>query len=319
MAKNYNFEKLLEEGFENATQHFYDEDVEENADFRAESGIKAIIKRTVVGETCPWCEELEGVYEYGKHPKDIFRRHRNCDCVVEYITEKERTNVHTKITFDRERKERIELLKNIDNYDNNYSLKSKYKINQIKYQDVEKVDNEVIEIIKEEFKGYKPSKLVDGDKSICYFKFNDTKNSINKSIYRAIVNKAYPAEDTNVDLGNPALANSIHERIHDVVNQLIMNKVGIKNEQEVSPIQEYLFRIEKEDFIERMFNVFDDIHPKTANDVYNYIKQHISVRAAKPIELLPEASVAAFGFKKHDKHCDMLVDFLKKEWKDAIK
>ena len=107
MAKNYDFETLLEEGFENISQHFYDEEVETNADFRANSGIKAIIKRTMVGETCPWCEELEGVYEYGKHPKDIFRRHRNCDCVVEYITEKERTNVHTKQVFKRARETRI--------------------------------------------------------------------------------------------------------------------------------------------------------------------------------------------------------------------
>lgn len=119
------YEKFIEEVIPNATQHFYDEEIETNAEFRADSGIKAIIKRVLVGETCQWCEELAGVYEYGKHPSDVFRRHRNCDCIVEYITNKERTNVHTKATIKKAREERLDMAKEFNDFLKNESARRK--------------------------------------------------------------------------------------------------------------------------------------------------------------------------------------------------
>lgn len=131
MAKNYNFEKLLEEGFENVTQHFYDEDVETNAEFRESSGIKAVIRRELVGETCAWCEALAGVYEYGKHPKEVFSRHRNCDCIVTYETSKERTNVWTKKRESDQRIKRIEFNGNQERFAERSDETSEFKRNDV--------------------------------------------------------------------------------------------------------------------------------------------------------------------------------------------
>lgn len=122
---NYDYETLLIEAFENLCQHFYDEEVETNAAFQEESGVKAIIRRVLVGETCQWCEDLAGVYEYGKHPPDVFRRHKNCDCIVEHITSKERTDVHTKRKYQKAREQRIDLLKEMDVYNRYESIRRK--------------------------------------------------------------------------------------------------------------------------------------------------------------------------------------------------
>ena len=42
---------------------------------------------------------LEGEYEYPDVPKDVYRRHENCDCTVEYISAGKRQDVWTKRTW----------------------------------------------------------------------------------------------------------------------------------------------------------------------------------------------------------------------------
>lgn len=37
------------------------------------------LSRTIVGETCQWCRDLQGVYTYPTD--DLFRRHADCDCL----------------------------------------------------------------------------------------------------------------------------------------------------------------------------------------------------------------------------------------------
>jgi hypothetical protein len=56
------------------------------------------IIRASVGGCCKWCNDVAGVYEYPNVPKDVFRRHRYCRCIVEYDPGdgSKRKNVHTK-------------------------------------------------------------------------------------------------------------------------------------------------------------------------------------------------------------------------------
>jgi len=79
-----------------------DESVKRNAEFVSDSGVKAYIIRTTTGKCCEWCTNIAGKYEYGQEPKDIYRRHANCDCVVEYVTDGKSQNVHTKKWKDNE-------------------------------------------------------------------------------------------------------------------------------------------------------------------------------------------------------------------------
>lgn len=46
---------------------------------------------------CEWCTRQSGRYEYpDKVPADVYKRHDNCKCTVEYVTNSRKQNVHTK-------------------------------------------------------------------------------------------------------------------------------------------------------------------------------------------------------------------------------
>ena len=83
-------------GLENALRATADDMVKSNAEFATSSGLTAKIVRSTSGECCAWCSSIAGTYTYGSEPKDVYRRHNNCDCTVEYVTSKGSQNVHSK-------------------------------------------------------------------------------------------------------------------------------------------------------------------------------------------------------------------------------
>lgn len=92
---------VLDQPIVNFGQHVVDETARTNADFHSRSGLSPTIRRTMVSETCDWCEKLAGVYNYEDvkrtgHP--VFMRHRKCDCLVEYDPRDgtSKINAHTK-------------------------------------------------------------------------------------------------------------------------------------------------------------------------------------------------------------------------------
>lgn len=46
-----------------------------------ESGKRPTVTRSIVSESCPWCDNLAGTYT--DPGPDVFRRHRGCDCRIE--------------------------------------------------------------------------------------------------------------------------------------------------------------------------------------------------------------------------------------------
>lgn len=93
----------------NTTQSFYDDFVKANADFRYKAGMKPKVIRTLGSSgqrksrggrkysiPCDWCIGLAGVYEYHSEPKDVYRRHEGCRCVVTFQNGKQRQNVWSK-------------------------------------------------------------------------------------------------------------------------------------------------------------------------------------------------------------------------------
>lgn len=78
-----------------------DDFVRENADFQYESGYNPVIIRVMHGNACDWCANLAGTYEYTKGmDRTVFRRHRGCQCTVEYKCGKFTQNVYNKRLMD---------------------------------------------------------------------------------------------------------------------------------------------------------------------------------------------------------------------------
>lgn len=72
----------------NMVMNVVDETVKANAEFHSKSGMKAKIVRRQTAKCCEWCANLVGTYTYPEVPKDVYRRHENCRCVLTYVPEK---------------------------------------------------------------------------------------------------------------------------------------------------------------------------------------------------------------------------------------
>lgn len=107
---------LLKEPVVNFSQAVVDDSIKANASFHAKSGLSPkIVRKLDNAETrtvtrgkskirykvpCKWCEALAGTWDYLDMPDfiadNIFRRHENCRCTVEYVGDGKRQNVWTK-------------------------------------------------------------------------------------------------------------------------------------------------------------------------------------------------------------------------------
>lgn len=98
---------------EHIVKSFYDDFVELNVRARADAGMKEMVIREALGGCCEWCQKLAGIYEYGKQPKDFFKRHDNCTCVVTFKDEEGYTDVWSKKKYESQREARIAQMKEI--------------------------------------------------------------------------------------------------------------------------------------------------------------------------------------------------------------
>jgi hypothetical protein len=84
----------------NNSEAFFDDFIRQNAKFRSEAGLKTTITRIAEAKCCEWCQALEGTYEYGNHPGEIFARHEFCRCSVTYRSERTSQNVWSKKSWE---------------------------------------------------------------------------------------------------------------------------------------------------------------------------------------------------------------------------
>lgn len=75
---------VVAQQIENAARAIVDDFVRTNVATHYHAGLAAKITRTATGKCCPWCGDLAGTYDYPNVPKDVYRRHTNCDCLVTY-------------------------------------------------------------------------------------------------------------------------------------------------------------------------------------------------------------------------------------------
>ena len=104
---------LLGEPIVNFTQSIIDDSIQKNAEFHHRSGLQPEIVRKSYFHCCEWCQEVQGNYKYPRVPKDVYRRHQHCRCIVDYDPKNGKTqNVWTKRWnfIDKERVERRKLI-----------------------------------------------------------------------------------------------------------------------------------------------------------------------------------------------------------------
>lgn len=115
-ASEDNFEDvswLLGEPIVKFTQSIIDDSIRKNAEFHHKAGLQPEIVRKSYFHCCEWCQEVQGNYKYPRVPKDVYRRHRHCRCIVDYDPKSGKTqNVWTKKwnSIDKERVERRKLI-----------------------------------------------------------------------------------------------------------------------------------------------------------------------------------------------------------------
>lgn len=96
------------------SQSIVDDSIRKNVEFHHKVGLSPKIVRRVVGHPCKWCKSLEGSYNYPEVPKDIYRRHGNCRCTVDYHPGNgKKQNVHTKRWAESQKSAKIEVLKGV--------------------------------------------------------------------------------------------------------------------------------------------------------------------------------------------------------------
>lgn len=94
---------MLDAPVKTFAQSVVDDSIKANAEFHASSGMKPRIVRKLMGGCCDWCRALAGTYSYPNVPRDVYRRHNNCRCTVDYHPgDGKIQNVHTKKWQDEE-------------------------------------------------------------------------------------------------------------------------------------------------------------------------------------------------------------------------
>lgn len=80
-------EWLIEEHVvENISRSAVTDTIEANAKLHTEAGLVSYIERRQgTGGCCEWCASVAGRYVYGEQPKDFFKVHKHCNCVITYM------------------------------------------------------------------------------------------------------------------------------------------------------------------------------------------------------------------------------------------
>lgn len=92
--------RWLVEPIINNSEAFADDYIRANAKFRTDVGLKTKIIRIADPGCCEWCAALEGEYDYGSEPDEVYQRHEYCRCTVTYVSDKISQNVWSKRTWE---------------------------------------------------------------------------------------------------------------------------------------------------------------------------------------------------------------------------
>lgn len=88
-AEQYDAVKAaIEDAAATLPRRIVDQYIATNAEFQAGAGLNPKIIRRAERSACKWCRSLAGEYDYPPSTDDVFRRHNNCNCSVNYYPAK---------------------------------------------------------------------------------------------------------------------------------------------------------------------------------------------------------------------------------------
>lgn len=132
-ADNYDdVAKSTAQSAERFARETVDNSVKKNAEFQSKAGLSPKIIRSGGSSCCEWCSGLTGKYNYPDVPKEVYARHNNCTCTVEYEPSKgNRQNVHTKSWRSVDESDRIEERKSTGTVTSDQAKKIEYRKSQL--------------------------------------------------------------------------------------------------------------------------------------------------------------------------------------------
>lgn len=106
---------LFGEPIVNFSQSIIDESIQKNAEFHYNSGLQPEIVRKSFFHCCDWCQEVQGSYKYPRVPRDVYRRHQHCRCIVDYDPKSGKVkDIWSKIWRKTDESDKIEARKDIN-------------------------------------------------------------------------------------------------------------------------------------------------------------------------------------------------------------
>lgn len=75
---------MLDEPVRTFSRAAVDETLRRNVEFQSKAGLRPRIVRTAERGCCEWCTKWAGTYDYPDVPDNVYKRHANCRCSVEY-------------------------------------------------------------------------------------------------------------------------------------------------------------------------------------------------------------------------------------------
>lgn len=144
---------ILQDPIVNFTQSIVDDSIEKNAEFHHKAGLQPEVVRKSVAKCCDWCQEVQGIYKYPRVPKDIYRRHQRCRCIVDYDPKNGKVqDVWSKIWRKQKDSDKIKERKGLNKEENisvvrKSALQHGIKVNPIKRSKVKKTEEAIIKAV----------------------------------------------------------------------------------------------------------------------------------------------------------------------------
>ena len=86
-----NISKSFYDQLVNFSESIVDDSIRDNAGVLFRAGIRTMVIRQAEFGGCRWCQDVAGSYDYNdvkETGNDVWRRHENCRCTIDYITER---------------------------------------------------------------------------------------------------------------------------------------------------------------------------------------------------------------------------------------
>lgn len=75
---------ILDEPVRLFAMNIVDNAIRKNAEFQSDAGLGVSVVRIPAAGCCKWCDDLAGEYTYPGVPSEVFTRHDNCRCTIDY-------------------------------------------------------------------------------------------------------------------------------------------------------------------------------------------------------------------------------------------